>query len=411
MPQTHADMPDLRLKRLTKLVTRFMTPPSMTLTRLFSTDNWDSDAIDWESQIGNRGLAPFTAPDSKAPRVAPLGVASHEAKPACWKEKMYLGEGFLNNLREPGNKTKYHTAQKRLATEMKMLSNRSDRRVEWMFAKMLIDGTMSYLDNNSTKLTVDYGIPSGNLVTLDATRYWDTGNSRNILEDIFDAQLTLSNACGAQIDYAMFTSEILKLLIFDPGILTLMSKSNYGQGDLFARPVQVLGNLLSIKNMVLYDEQYQIRANITAVVTADSTTDIYVDDTTDFEVGGTLRFYDLSAKTWEDETISAVVPDSGYITVATAPSTSYKAGEDVVAMTKKFLPTNKFLMFASSLDGDKIAQMAYAPYAITGSGRGWGKQTNKWPVWDPAGVFIMVENRGLPVLYNEDCIYNLTVTA
>jgi len=209
----------------------------------------------------------------------------------------------------------------------------------------------------------------------------------------------------------LFTSEILKLLIFDPGIQTLLSKSNYGQGDLFARPVQVLGSLLSIDNMVLYDEQYQIRANLTAAVTASSTTNVYVDDTTDFEVGGTLRFYDVSARTYEDETISAVETDSGYITVSTAPSTSYKAQEDVVAMTKKFLPTNQFLMFASSLEGQKIAEMAYSPYAIYGSGRNWGKQTDNWGVRDPAGVFIMVENRGLPVLYNEDCIYNLTVTA
>jgi len=411
MPQTQADIPDLRLKRLTKLINRYMSPPSMVLTKLFGTDQWDSDVVEWESQIGTRGLTPFTAPDSQAPRVAPLGVAQHEAKSACWKEKMYLGEGFLNNLRTPGNKLQYYTAQKRLAKEMKMISTRSDRRVEWMFAKMLAAGTFSYLDNNSTKQTVTYGVPTANLVTLDSTRYWDTGNQRNILEDIFDAQLTLSNACGAKIDYALFTSEVLKLLIFDPGIQTLLSKSNYGQGDLFARPVQVLGSLLSINNMVLYDEQYQIRANITAAVTADSTTDIYVDDTTDFEVGQTLRFYDISARTYEDETISSVTTDSGYITVSTAPSTSYKANEDVVAMTRKFLPDNQFLMFASQLEGQKIAEMAYVPYAITGSGRNWGKQTNSWPVWDPAGVFIMVENRGLPILYNEDCIYNLTVTA
>ena len=88
MPQSPADIPDLRLKRLTKLINRYMSPPSMVLTKLFGTDNWASDLIEWESQIGNRGLTPFTAPDSQAPRVAPLGVAQHEAKPACWKEAL-----------------------------------------------------------------------------------------------------------------------------------------------------------------------------------------------------------------------------------------------------------------------------------------------------------------------------------
>lgn len=410
MPQTPGDYPDLRLKRLTKLVNRFMTPPSMVLTNLFGSDKWDSDVIEWESQIGNRGLTPFVSPDSVSPRLAPIGVAKHEAKAACWKEKMYWGEGFLNNLREPGNKAKYYTAQKRIAKDSLMMSTRSDRRIEWMFAKMLTTGVMSYLDYNSTKHNVDYGIPAANLVTLDATRKWDDGNSRNILEDIFDAQLTLSNSNGAQIDYALFTTEILKLLIFDPGIQTLLSKSNYGQGDLFTRPVQVLGSLLSIANMVLYDEQYQIKANLTANVTGASTTTISVDDTVDFEVGGTLRFYDVSARTYEDETITAVNENAGTLTIAVAPTASFKAQEDVVAMTKKFLPTNQFLMFCSNLEGQKIAELAYVPYAISGQERQWGKQVDKWPVRDPAGVYVMCENRGLPVLYNEDCIYNLTVT-
>lgn len=410
MPHSQADIPDLRLKRLTKLVNRFMSPPSMVLTNLFGSDKWDSDTIKWESQIGNRGLTPFVAPDSKAPRVAPIGIASHEAKAACWKEKMYLGEGILNNLREPGNEATYYTAQKQLAKNSLMISNRSDRRVEWMFSKMLNAGSMSYLDYNSTKQTVDYGIPSANLTTLAANRKWDDGSSRNILEDIFDIQLTASNAGGIQLDYALFSSEILKLLIFDPGIQTLLSKSNYGQGDLFTNPVGVLGSLLSIKNMVLYDEQYQITANLTAVVTADSTTTISVDDTLDFEVGGTLTFYDVSAKTYETETISAVNENSGTLEVTTAPSTSYKAGEDIVYMTKKFLPTDKFLMFASTHEGQKIAEMASVPFSIFGMKRQWGKQVDKWPVRDPAGMFILVENRGLPVLYNEDCVYNLTVT-
>jgi len=411
MPQSQADIPDLRLKRLTKLITRFTSPPSMVLTNLFGSDRWDSDVVDWESQIGNRGLTPFVAPDSKAPRVAPLGVATHEAKAACWKEKMYLGEGFLNNLREPGNKNVYYRAQKRLANESRMLSNRSDRRVEWMFSKIFSAGEIEYLDYNSTKQTVDYGIPTDNIVSCDTTREWDTGNSRNILEDIFDAQLTLSNSCGAKIDYALFTTEILKLMIFDSGIQTLLAKSAFGQGDLFTNPVPVLGSLLNINNMVLYDEQYQIRANLTAAVTADSSTTIYVDDTIDFEVGGTLTFYDVSAKTTEAETISAVNTDSGTITVSTAPSTSYKANEDLVYMTKKFLPTDKFIMFASQLEGQKIAEMAYVPYSMNGANRQYGKQLDSWPVRDPAGVFIMCENRGLPVLYNEDCIYILTVTS
>jgi hypothetical protein len=407
MPHSHGDIPDLRLKRLTKLITRFTTGPSMVLSNLFGGDRWESDVIKWESQIGNRGMTPFVAPDSESPRVAPLGIAEHEAKAACWKEKMYLGEGFLNNLRTPGTTSTYYSARKRLAKETRMIRNRCDRRKEWMFSKMLSAGTFSYLDYSSTKHTVTYGVPAANIVTLAANRKWNTGNSRNILEDIMDANLTLSNACGATIDYALFTSEILKVMVLDNGIQTLLTKSNYGQGDLFARPVQVLGNLLSIKNMVLYDEQYQIRANLTGNITEDVTTTIPVDDTIDFEVGDTLRFYDISARTYEDETISAVNEQAGTLDVSVAPSSSYKAQEDIVYVTKKFLPTTYFLMFASQLEGQKIAEFATVPF---GTERQWDVKVDSWPRIDPDGLFIRIENRGLPVLYNEDCIYNLIVT-
>jgi len=407
MPHSHSDIPDLRLKRLTKLITRFMTAPSMVISNLFGSDKWDSDVIEWESQIGNRGMTPFVAPDSESPRVAPLGIASHEAKAAVWKEKMYLGEGFLNNLREPGNKTLYYSAQKRLAKETKMMRNRCDRRKEWMFVKMLTAGGFSYLDYASTKQVVDYSVPTANIVTLDANRKWDDGNSRNILEDIMDANLTLSNACGATIDYALFTAELLKLMVMDNGIQTLLTKSNYGQGDLFSRPVQVLGNLLNISNMVLYDEQYQIKANLTGNITGGVTATVPVDDTIDFEVGDTLRFYDVSARSYEDETISAVNENAGTLDVSTAPSVSFKAGEDIVYTTRKFLPSSYFTMFASQLEGQKIAEFATVPFGVE---RQWDVKVDSHDVWDPDGLFIRVENRGLPVLYNEDCIYNLIVT-
>ncbi|GAG95371.1 unnamed protein product, partial [marine sediment metagenome] len=85
---------------------------------------------------------------------------------------------------------------------------------------------------------------------------------------------------------------------------------------------------------------------------------------------------------------------------------AYKAGEDYVSMTKKFVPTDKFVMWADSVDGEPIAEVMKAPHELA---RKWGQQIDRWEKQDPDGLFLRVEDKGLPVLYHEDAIYQLTV--
>lgn len=277
-----------------------------------------------------------------------------------------------------------------------------------MFAQMLSGGSFSYTAPKGIKVSVDYGVPSAQLVTLGATRYWDSGSQRNIIEDVMDGKLAVQNAIGARLDYAMLTTEVLKMMILDRGIQTLLQKSSFGNGDLFARPVTVIKSLLDIDNMFVYDEQYVVTAWLTAKVTGSSTTTVYVDDATDFVAGGTLRFHDISAGTYEDETISSVDADAGTVTVSSAPTASFKANEDKVTMTKKFLPKNKFCMFSSTVEGQKIAEFMKAPYGLD---RKYGLQVDTHEEWDPDGVWVRVQNKGLPVLYNKDALYVLTVAS
>jgi hypothetical protein len=408
MPHGKSDIPDLRLENLQKLISSFTAAPDLVLTGMFGAgENAITDNIEWESIIGNRGLTPFAAPGAPAQATAPGGLAKHFAAAAYWKEKMAFDEVFLNNLRQPGTVNTYESAQARLARETRSLRSRCDRRKEWMYAQMLSAGSFSYSAPKGVKISVDYGVPSSNIVTLSAARQWDSGSQRNILEDVMDAKLVIQSSCGGVVDTAMMTTEVLKMLILDSGIQTLVSKSNFGDGSLLARPNTVLSGLLEIPNWYVYDEQYQITAWLTAVVTGTSTTAVSVDDASDFVAGGTLRFHDVSAGTYEDETISSVDVEAGTVTVATAPAASFKAGEDKVTMTKKFLPIDKFIMFASSVEGNKIAGYFNAPFGLN---RSYGLYVDTHEEWDPEVMWIRVQNKGLPVLYNRDALYVMTVT-
>jgi hypothetical protein len=401
-----ADFPDLRLNRIEKLMKRFTTPPTLRLMTMFGQDNWDSDHIKYRTQIGNRGMTPFVAPGVPSPLIAPVGVGESEAYAAFWKEKMFFDEQLLNNLADPANDQVIEMAQKRIARETMMLRNRCERRKEWMFAKMLTAGTITYKVQNGLKWAMSYGIPSDNIVDLGASLYWDDGVAKNIVNDVLDAKLAISNANGGALVNMLLTTEILNIMLKDPGIQALTTKSAFSTGQLFATPVPVLGALLGMPNIMIYDEQYQVKAWLTAAVTGSSTVSISVDDATDFEVGDTLYFYDVSAGTKEGETISAVDVNAGTITVSTAPTASFKSGEDYVYVTKKYIPTTTVTLFCNEIEGEPIAEFANAPFGL---GRNYGMKVDDHEEWDPDGIAIRVQNKGIPVLYQEDAVYILTV--
>jgi hypothetical protein len=76
-------------------------------------------------------------------------------------------------------------------------------------------------------------------------------------------------------------------------------------------------------------------------------------------------------------------------------------------MTKKFLDTDKFLMFSSTVEGTRIAEFMSAPYGL---GRTYGMMVDSKEQWDPDGIFIRVQNKGLPILYHRDALFVYTVT-
>lgn len=403
-------IPSLHLIALNKLVSKLPKAPTMFFSNMFPTAKAESDTIMWELEYGSAGMTPFVAPGSVAPAIGRDGIGEASAKAAFYKEKMYFDEEFLNNIRQPGTFATFQTAQRKLAKGMQKLNYRLDRRREWMMAKMLIDGALSYTQKGGTKFSVSYGVPSSHKVTLATDYKWGTGSSRNPIKDIFTGKQVLRDDAGVGVEYCICNTELLKVLLFDSNIQSLLSKSAFGDGDLFKNPAGVLGTLLGVGNLMIYDEFYEVPAQLTANVTGGSTTEIYVDDASDFEVGGTLRFYDYSSaarSTYEDETISAVDVETSKITVASAPTLSFSAYEDVVTMKKKFIADDKFFMFSTvGSDGQKTAEFMEAPYGVD---RRWGKYADRKMEWDPEGLWMRIQDKGLPVLYNPDTTYTIDV--
>ena len=421
MPRGASDIPILRLEVLQGFMTTFMNAPKFFMMNLFPSSNSPSSTIKWESQRGGRGMTPFLPPGAPAHVTAPHGIAEHYAEAAYWKEKMPFDEEFLNNLRKPGTTADYQTAEQRLARELAGLSYRSDRRKEWMWTQMFFNNGFTYHVKGGYRVTIDYGIPSDHNVTLASAYNWNDGGSKNILSDIQDAKIKIRNDCGGMVNVAICNSEVLKLLANDTAIRQILRRTDFMRGagggdsgnlysgnlhDLIGVNPKVIGSLLDIDMFYVYDEMYEVRAWLTAGVTGGSTTWISVDEATDFEAAQTLRFWDSSAGTYEDTTILAVNQEAGTIQIASPPAASYRASEDYVTMQKYYVPSDKFLMMATSVDGQPIAEYKQAPFGL---GRHYGQYTDRHDNWDPEVTWIRVQDKGLPILYNRDAVYILTV--
>ena len=414
MPRGLGDIPSLRLERLQKFVTKFSAQFTLKLANMFPSQDSPSSTIEWESQDGTREMAKFKPPGAPTEQSAPLGVAPHSAEAAFWGDKMFFDEEFLNNVRKAGTESQYLKAKQRLSRELANMTSRVLRRQEWMTARMLFAGEFAYEVAEGVKATVDYDIPSDHIVSLSSESLWSTGNKKDIMGDVTDAKERVSLDCGGKVNWAVCNTSVFKYLATDTTIQTLLQKSTFGEGTLFKGAVEKLTGvnpkpiaaLLDIDNFLIYDEQYEVRTFLTANVTGGTTTVIYVGNAQDFLAGGTLRFVNMSTGAKEDETIASVDVEAGTVTVSTAPTASFRAGRDIVFMRRKFIEDDKIVFFADNVENQPIAEYWKAPFGLD---RHYGVKPDRWEKKDPDGIYLRVENKGLPVLYFTDAVYILTV--
>lgn len=402
-------IPALKLETLNRLIEKMPTAPELVFTNMFGSNNADSDTIKWEVEYSSAGMAPFVAPGSPAPVVGVDGTGSGSAQAAYYKEKMFFDEEWLNNMRLPGTNATYQTSERQLARGLRKLKYRNDRRTEWMFAKALMYNGFTYNTKGNSKFTVNYGIPATHIYTLGSSRYWTDGANKNIVEDIYDAKDILRVDESVTATDCFVTSGLLKILILDSGIQELLKKSAFGNGDLFANPASVIGTLLGVGTLNIYDEFFETKAELMASVTGGATTTITVSDVRDIEVGAVCRFVDKSrANTWEDRTVTAVDVAASTITVDSAPSNSYVARRDFIIVRNYFLNDADFFMMSQTSGGEPIAEYMKAPFGLN---RYWGQYSDTKNEWDPEGTWLRVQNKGLSVIYHPGAVLKIRTHA
>lgn len=403
---------ELQYETLNKVLQKMPAPESLVFTNMFSAVQYESDRIRWAIEYGTAGLTPFVAPGAPAPVMGDDGYYGEgSAAAAYWKEKAFIDEQRLNNLREPLSQAQRQTARRQLARQQRRLRNRCIRRREWMIAKAFFDHELVYQREGGTKFTVDYGVPSVHKITLEGDNRWDIdgspGTDATPIQDVFDAKKMFVEDVGVNPTDFFINSELLRVLMFNTELQDLLKKSAFGEGDLFARPAQVIGSLLGLGNLTVYDDLFEITAWLTQDASSGAN-DLYVDDATDFEADSTVRVYDLrTAFDYEEHTIDSVDKASNKITLSgDGLDNSHAAGRTRVVMRKKFITDDTVGIFARQIDGEDIAEFMLAPF---GNDRQFGMYGDTKEEWDPEGIWMRIQNKGLPVIYHPDALMTLKV--
>ena len=403
----------LKLETLNKLFKKFPKPENLMFINMFNDEQYPSDTIRWMVEYGSVGMTPFVAPGSPAPAIGDdMFHSEGSATAAYWKEKIFLDEVLLNNLREPLTEQTKKTAEKQVARQNQRLRARCDRRKEWMISQMLFNNAFSFQVQGGSKFTVNYNVPAQNTVTLAGTDVWADGTgapgaTATPISDVMDIREMYVDEVGKEPEYAVITTSLLRLMMFDPQLQTLLMKSTFGDGDLFSKPAIVLANLLGFGKLTVYDEWFDISSWTTNVnLGADQFT---VEDATDMEIGQRVRVYDMRQQfSWQDSVIADINYAANILTL-TAPAAgwgNYVAGTSRVQMRKRFASENEFLLFSRTIDNEPIAEFMEAPF---GNSRTWGAYLDSKEEWDPDGMWLRVQNKGLPVLYWPNAIMRLRV--
>lgn len=399
----YSDIPELHHVVLRKLTSDLSAnAPKMMFSSMFPTVKIASDEAMWEIELGSTGMSPFVVPGSPAPVIGIDGYTSSHVKVAYWAEKTFFDEVFLNNLRKPGSLEKAD-AQRQLGRQLLKLIYRSQRRKEWMCAKAVVDGRLTYTaPGKAGMFTVDYRRPAANSVTLAENRKWGTGSERNPVEDVMDAKLFMSDMYGITGLRSIVNTTTLKLMLMDAKISDLLKKSNFGNGDLYSAPARVIGTLLGVGEIEVNDDAFETEAFVSSV----SSTEITVDDASQFEVGGMVQYRAATARfdsvmrkvTKVDAAKNTVTVDKAFTEVVTP-------GKDRLVMRKKYIEDNKFVLMADSFQGIRN-EFYLSPFGIPAH---YDMFTDTWEDNDPDGLYLRIQNKGLPVMYNPQTVFTLTV--
>lgn len=223
--------------------------------QLFPTQKEIGCEISWIKGANNQpvGLR-LSAYDAKAIRRDRQGVDKYKTEMPFFKESMVIDEKMrqeLNTLMQTQNETIINAIIVKIFNDQIKLITAAYETIERMRMQVLTTGTIT-ISSNGQSYSYDYGMPSGNKITVKTA--WSS-SSANIIKDINDTK-KLARKAGYKLTRAMCNSNLLETLTANTNI----SKRIYAMsnGDVYITSEQVKRFIEQEANLVIYvnDEGY-----------------------------------------------------------------------------------------------------------------------------------------------------------
>lgn len=200
----------------------------------------DSEYVSIDVDVGKRRMSPFVSPMVEGKLVEQRRYQTNIFKPAYIKDKR------APDLRKPvrrmigerigGDLTGQERAMANLEFEMTDQIDMIDRRLEWMAAQALLNGTVTITGEGFPSVLVDFGRDPALTIALTSGQLWSNANitagtatpSQNI-EDW--GHIMLKKSGGVATDL-VFTTTAWLMFLADPVVkTTIWYPSNGGQGN------------------------------------------------------------------------------------------------------------------------------------------------------------------------------------
>ncbi|MBX6382085.1 MAG: major capsid protein [Microbispora sp.] len=228
---------------LVAMVEQLKPPSNFLLDTFFPgvvTSNTEFVAVD--VFVGKRRLAPFVSPLVEGKIVESLGMTTSQFKPAYIKAKTRL-DPFRPIRRQIGeqiggqNMTPAEREAQNLAFELAQQIQMVDRRLEWMAAQALVNGSVTISGENYDAQTINFGRdPSLTIALSGAAKWGQTGVYPS--ENLLDWSALPLKASGLAVTDVVFTPAAWKLFRKDPNVQDVIRSFANAEPSLRASGVQ-----------------------------------------------------------------------------------------------------------------------------------------------------------------------------
>lgn len=175
---------------------------------------------------------------------------------ALIKRKIKMGEELLIKLQTPRTNAEFEKAKEQVFNDIDKMVIAVKTRIEAMRMEALTSGQIK-VNENGAVITVDYGVPSGNIKTLGGTSIW-TDNSSQPIKDIFSWTNDLVNSSGVTPTRALTSNIVLANILSNDSV----RKAMYGTNTSKMISKKDLNDFLEAQDLpkiATYDEKYRVQ--------------------------------------------------------------------------------------------------------------------------------------------------------